>query len=80
MTAETRATRQNLLRMVGNLHLLLNANILIRARELIGDDDEVVGAEGIDLDLAELAGRDLILEEDIKISVCETLLSVLVFE
>jgi hypothetical protein len=75
MTAETRATRQNLLRMVGNLHLLLNANILIRARELIGDDDEVVGAEGIDLDLAELAGRDLVLEQDIEISVCETLVN-----
>lgn len=40
---------------------------------LVGDDDEVVGTEGVDFDLAELAGGNLVLEEDIEIGVGETL-------
>jgi len=36
-------------------------------------NDKVVGAVSINLYLLELAGRDLVLEKDIEIGVCETL-------
>ena len=55
------------------LHLLLHPDLLVGAGGLVGNDDKVVGAEGVDLDLAELAGRDLVLEEHVEIGVCETL-------
>ena len=56
---------------------MLDADLLV-AIILIGNDDKVVRAERIDLDLAELAGRDLILEENIEIGVGETLVEQLV--
>jgi hypothetical protein len=56
-----------------HLHLLvLNADLLV-AVVLVGHNDEVVGAERIDLNGAELASRYLVLEQNVEIGVGETL-------
>lgn len=62
------------------LHLLVGDDsvTLIRA-VLIRDDDKVVRAEGVDFNLSEFAGGDLVLKEDIEISVGKTLRGGLVF-
>ena len=64
------ALRRLISRTRRDLHLLLV--ILIGVLHVV-HNNEVVGAIWVDFDLAELAGGDVILEENIKISVCKTL-------
>lgn len=51
--------------------LLLAHNFLVRVL-LVGDNDQVVGAVWVDLDLAELARGNAVLEEDVQLGVGET--------
>jgi hypothetical protein len=60
-----------------SLHLLLGVNIILVRVVLIRNNDQVVRAERINLDLSEFAGRDLVLEEDIEIGICKTLVGIL---
>ena len=54
--------------------LLLEALVLLRwSAVLISGKNQIIGAEGINLDLAELPGADVVLEEDIEVGVGETL-------
>jgi len=47
---------------------LLAHNLLARAL-VLGDHDQVVGSVRVDFNLAELAGRDLVLKEDVQVGV-----------
>lgn len=58
--------------LCSSVQLLLLVVDIVVGRLLLGHDDEVVGSVGIDFDLAELAGGDLVLEEDVEFGVGET--------
>lgn len=51
---------------------LLLAHDLLVGSLLVGNNDQIVGAVGIDLDLAELAGGDSVLEKDVEFGVGKT--------
>ena len=55
-------------------HLLVTLLLtVVAAVILVGNNDEVVGAVGVDFDTLEFAGRDFVLKQNIKFSISKAL-------